>query len=134
MACSEAKDDGMLVSCQLMERVLVWVVSFSLAVEDGFLFTMDKSFAACLIRRQVNFSRTSPKIGDLTQILLSRVSERSHNTTICPILLFDTSLLHLLAVFCFTSLLRFLEGGWQVGCRGEGGGGGGGVSSWLSDY
>ena len=44
VACSEAKDDGMLVSCQLMERVLVWVVFFSLAVEDGFLFIMDKSF------------------------------------------------------------------------------------------
>ena len=38
VACSEAKDDGLLVSRQLMERVLVWVVSFSLAVEDGFLF------------------------------------------------------------------------------------------------
>ena len=37
VACSEAKDDGLLVSRQLMERVLVWVVSFSLAVEDGFL-------------------------------------------------------------------------------------------------
>ena len=54
VACSEVKDDGLLVSCQLMERVLVWVVSFSLAVEDGFLFIMDKSFtfidklAACL--------------------------------------------------------------------------------------
>ena len=44
VACSEAKDDGLLVSCQLMERVLVWVVSFSLAVEDGFLFIMDNSF------------------------------------------------------------------------------------------
>ena len=44
VACSEAKDDCLLVSCQLMERVLVWVVSFSLAVEDGFLFIMDKSF------------------------------------------------------------------------------------------
>ena len=44
VACSEAKDDGLLVSRQLMERVLVWVVSFSLAVEDGFLFIMDKSF------------------------------------------------------------------------------------------
>ena len=42
--CSEAKDDGLLVSCQLMECVLIWVVSFSLAVEDGFLFSMDKSF------------------------------------------------------------------------------------------
>ena len=38
VACSEAKDDGLLVSWQLMECVLVWVVSFSLAVEDGFLF------------------------------------------------------------------------------------------------
>ena len=44
VACSEAKDDGLLVSRQLMERVLVWVISFSLAVEDGFLFIMDKSF------------------------------------------------------------------------------------------
>ena len=44
VTCSEAKDDGLLVSRQLMERVLVWVVSFSLAVEDGFLFIMDKSF------------------------------------------------------------------------------------------
>ena len=44
VACSEAKDDGLLVACQLMERVLVWVVSFSFAVEDGFLFIMDKSF------------------------------------------------------------------------------------------
>ena len=44
VACSEAKDDGLLVSRQLMERFLVWVVSFSLAVEDGFLFIMDKNF------------------------------------------------------------------------------------------
>ena len=44
VACSEVKDDGLSVSCQLMERVLVWVVSFSLAVEDGFLFIMDESF------------------------------------------------------------------------------------------
>ena len=42
MACSEAKDDGLLVSWQLMEGVLVWVVSSSLAVEDGFLLIMDK--------------------------------------------------------------------------------------------
>ena len=34
VACSEVKDDGLLVSRQLMERVLVWVVSFSLAVDD----------------------------------------------------------------------------------------------------
>ena len=44
VACSAAKDDCLLVSCQLMERVQVWVVSFSLTVEDGFLFIMDKSF------------------------------------------------------------------------------------------
>ena len=44
VACSEAKDGGLLVSWQLMECVLVWVVSSSLAVEDGFLFIMDKSF------------------------------------------------------------------------------------------
>ena len=37
VACSEAKDDGPLVSWQLMECVLVWVVSSSLAVEGGFL-------------------------------------------------------------------------------------------------
>ena len=44
VACSEAKDDGLLMSWQLMECVLVCVVSFSLAVEGGFLFIMDKSF------------------------------------------------------------------------------------------
>ena len=43
-ACSEAKDDGLLVSWQLMECVLVWVVSSSLAVEDYFFLIMDKSF------------------------------------------------------------------------------------------
>ena len=32
VACSEAKDDGLLVSWQLMECVLFWVVSSSLAV------------------------------------------------------------------------------------------------------
>ena len=37
VACYEAKDGGLLVSWQLMEYVLVWVVSSSLAVEDGFL-------------------------------------------------------------------------------------------------
>ena len=44
VACSEAKDDGLLVSWQLVKCVLVWVVSSSLAVEDGILFIMDKSF------------------------------------------------------------------------------------------
>ena len=44
VACSEAKDDGLLVSCQLMKYVLIWVVSSSLAMEDGFLFATDKSF------------------------------------------------------------------------------------------
>ena len=44
VACSEAKDDGLLMSWQLMECVLVWVASSSLAVEDGFLPIMDKSF------------------------------------------------------------------------------------------
>ena len=44
VACSEAKDGGLLVSWQLIECVLVWVVSSSLAVEDGFLFITDKSF------------------------------------------------------------------------------------------
>ena len=37
VARSEAKDGGLLVSRQLMECVLVWVVSSSLAMEDGFL-------------------------------------------------------------------------------------------------
>ena len=37
-ASPEAKDGGLLVSGQLMECVLVWVVSSSLAVEDGCLF------------------------------------------------------------------------------------------------
>ena len=46
VACSEAKDDGLLVSWQLMECVLVWVVCSSLAVEDGFLFIMDKSLTS----------------------------------------------------------------------------------------
>ena len=55
VACSEAKDDGLLVSCQLMERVLVWVVSFSLAVEDGFLFIMDKSFVYAMILMTIAF-------------------------------------------------------------------------------
>ena len=44
VACSEVKDDGLLVSWQLMECVPVWVVSASLAEEDGFLHIMDKSF------------------------------------------------------------------------------------------
>ena len=44
MACSQAKDGDPLVSWQLIECVLVWVVSFSLAVEDGFLSISDKSF------------------------------------------------------------------------------------------
>ena len=44
VACSEVKDDGLLVLWQLVECVLVWVVFSSLAVEDGFLLVMDKSF------------------------------------------------------------------------------------------
>ena len=44
VACSEAKDDGLLVSWQLMECVLVWVVSSSLVVDNGFLLILDKSF------------------------------------------------------------------------------------------
>ena len=55
VACSEAKDDGLLVSCQLMERVLVWVVSFSLAVEDGFLSRTDPGFQSRFLRE--DFSR-----------------------------------------------------------------------------
>ena len=61
VACSEVKDDGLLVSRQLMQRVLVWVVSFSLAVEDGFLFIMDKSFtevAVSVLSRTYILTRT----------------------------------------------------------------------------
>ena len=47
VACSEVKDGGLLVSWKLMECVLVWVVSSSLAVEDGFLFVMDKGCTVC---------------------------------------------------------------------------------------
>ena len=36
LVCSEAKDGGLLVLWQLMECVLVLVVSSSLAVADGF--------------------------------------------------------------------------------------------------
>ena len=44
VACSEAKEGGLLVSWELMECVLVWVVSSNLGGEDGFLFITDKSF------------------------------------------------------------------------------------------
>ena len=44
VACSEVKFGGLLVLWQLMECVLVWVVSSSFAVEDGFLFITDESF------------------------------------------------------------------------------------------
>ena len=44
VACSEAKDDGLLVSWQLMVCILVWVVSSNLAMENGFLFDTNKSF------------------------------------------------------------------------------------------
>ena len=40
VACPEAKDGGLLVSWQLMECALVWVVSSSLAVEKGSLLIM----------------------------------------------------------------------------------------------
>ena len=44
VACSEAKDDGLLVSWQLVECVLVRVVSSSFTEEDDFLLITDKSF------------------------------------------------------------------------------------------
>ena len=44
VACSEAKDGGLLVSWQLIERVLVWVVSSSLAVEDGLRWSLSKLY------------------------------------------------------------------------------------------
>ena len=54
VACSEAKDDGLLVLWQLMECILVWVLSSSLAVEEGFLFVMDKMY---VMRRPLVTSR-----------------------------------------------------------------------------
>ena len=48
VACSEVKDGGLLVSWQLMECVLIWVVSSSLPVENGILFTVEKSFVLYL--------------------------------------------------------------------------------------
>ena len=44
MVCSEEKDGCLLVPWQLMECILVWVVPSSPAVEDDFLFIIDKSF------------------------------------------------------------------------------------------
>ena len=44
VTCSEAKDGSLLASWQLMECVLAWVVSSSLAGEDGFLFYYGWSF------------------------------------------------------------------------------------------
>ena len=44
VACYEVKDGGLFVSWHLIECVLVWVVSSSLAVGDGFLFIADRSF------------------------------------------------------------------------------------------
>ena len=44
VTCSEVKDGSLLMSWQLMECILVLVVSCSLAVEDGFLIVMGKSF------------------------------------------------------------------------------------------
>ena len=44
VTCSEAKDGSLLVSWQLMECILVWVVCSSLAVEGDILFITDKSF------------------------------------------------------------------------------------------
>ena len=44
VVCSEVKDGGLLVSWQLMECILVHVVSSSLAVGDGFCSIKDKSF------------------------------------------------------------------------------------------
>ena len=38
VACSEVKVGGLLVLWQMMECILVWVVSSSLAVNNGFLF------------------------------------------------------------------------------------------------
>ena len=42
VACSEAKEGGLLVSWELMECVLVWAVCFSLGLEDEFLMNLPK--------------------------------------------------------------------------------------------
>ena len=57
VACYEAKDGGLLVSWQLMERVLVWVVSSGLAVEDGFLFI-------CWVRLPTETTRVDTALAD----------------------------------------------------------------------
>ena len=69
VACSEAKDDGLLVSWQLMECVLVWVVSSSLAVEDGFLFVMDKRYRdkGTQISHQTSQQTSHPRAKPLTK-------------------------------------------------------------------
>ena len=53
VACSEAKDGGLLVSWQLMKRVLVWVVPYSLSVENGFLLVTDNRFGFSVRRRDI---------------------------------------------------------------------------------
>ena len=65
VACSEAKDGCLLVSWQLMECVLFWVVSSSFAVENGFLFITDKSFV---------FS-----VGQMITLRIARVKSSSCN-------------------------------------------------------
>ena len=46
VTCSEVKDGSQLVLLQLMECVLVWVVSSSLAVGDGFFLLRIRSLTS----------------------------------------------------------------------------------------
>ena len=43
VACFEMKEGDLLVACQLIKNVLVWVVSSRSAVEIGYLFVETKS-------------------------------------------------------------------------------------------
>ena len=78
VACSEVKDDGLLVLWQLMERVLVWVVSFSLAVEDGFLFIIDKSFEQ-LLKQSIFTTQGFCTVIFLTHLSIMNISVASCN-------------------------------------------------------
>ena len=53
VAYSEAKDVGLLVSWQLIKRVLVWLVPYSLSVKNGFLLVTDKRFGFSVRRREI---------------------------------------------------------------------------------
>ena len=64
------------------------------------------SFQSASFRTDTKFNYSLELGEDLRAGTVSRVSERSYNTTICPISITGTSLLHILAILCFRSLLR----------------------------